>query len=48
MGTEKSPGTKIFSVSGHVQQPGNYEVILHETTLRELIFDLAGGLRAGP
>ncbi len=46
MGTEKSPGTKIFSVSGHVQQPGNYEVILHETTLRELIFDLAGGLRA--
>ena len=47
MGTEKSPGTKVFSVSGHVTAPGNYEVILGETTLRELIFDLAGGLREG-
>jgi len=47
MGTEKSPGTKIFSVSGHVTKPGNYEVILGETTLRELIFDLAGGFREG-
>lgn len=26
MGTEKSPGTKILSVSGHVNKPGNYEV----------------------
>jgi len=35
-GTEKSPGTKVFSVSGHVRKPGNYEVpfgviILDET-----------------
>jgi NADH-quinone oxidoreductase subunit F len=47
MGTEKSPGTKLFSVSGHVVRPGNYEVVLGDTTLRELIFDLAGGLREG-
>src|SRR5437667_147492 len=26
MGTEKSPGTKIMSVSGHVRRPGNYEI----------------------
>ncbi|MHC4606651.1 MAG: complex I 51 kDa subunit family protein, partial [Planctomycetota bacterium] len=45
-GTEKSPGTKIFSVSGHVERPGNYEVPLG-ITLRELIFDLAGGIRGG-
>jgi NADH-quinone oxidoreductase subunit F len=45
IGPEKSPGTKIFSVSGHVLRPGNYEVVLGETTLRELVEDLAGGLR---
>jgi NADH-quinone oxidoreductase subunit F len=47
LGPEKSPGTKIFSVSGHVQRPGNYEVVLGETTLRELIYEHAGGLRDG-
>ncbi len=47
LGTEKSPGTKLFSVSGHVMRPGNYEVVLGDTTLRELIFDLAGGMRPG-
>ena len=47
IGPEKSPGTKIFSVSGHVLKPGNYEIAMGETTLRELIFDLAGGLRDG-
>jgi NADH-quinone oxidoreductase subunit F len=47
LGPEKSPGSKIFSVSGHVLQPGNYEVVLGETTLRELIFDHAGGVRDG-
>lgn len=47
LGPEKSPGTKLFSVSGHVMKPGNYEIVLGETTLRELIFDLAGGLRPG-
>ena len=43
-GTEKSPGTKVFSVSGHVRKPGNYEVPFG-TTLRELIYEYAGGMR---
>jgi NADH-quinone oxidoreductase subunit F len=47
LGPEKSPGSKIFSVSGHVQRPGNYEVVLGETTLRELVFEHAGGVRDG-
>jgi len=41
-GTERSPGTKVVSVSGCVQRPGNYEVDLGIPT-RELIYDLAGG-----
>jgi NADH-quinone oxidoreductase subunit F len=42
VGTETSTGTKVVSVSGHVQRPGNYEVVLG-TPSREIIFDLAGG-----
>ncbi len=45
VGTERSKGYKIVSVSGHVQRPGNYEIPLG-TTVREII-ELAGGLRAG-
>ncbi|MBV8489028.1 MAG: NADH-quinone oxidoreductase subunit NuoF [Candidatus Eremiobacteraeota bacterium] len=45
VGTEKSKGYKIVSISGHVQKPGNYEVPLG-TTSRELI-EIAGGLRPG-
>jgi NADH-quinone oxidoreductase subunit F len=45
VGTERSKGYKIVSISGHVRNPGNYEVPLG-TTVRELI-DLAGGLRPG-
>jgi NADH-quinone oxidoreductase subunit F len=41
-GTEQSTGTKVVSVSGCVQRPGNYEVELGIPS-RELIFDLAGG-----
>ncbi len=44
-GTERSPGLKIMSVSGHVRRPGNYEVPL-DITLAELI-DMAGGVRDG-
>lgn len=40
-GTEKSPGTRLFCVSGHVAEPGLYEVPMG-TTLGDLI-DLAGG-----
>jgi len=42
LGTEQSPGTKVVSVSGCVQRPGNYEVELG-IPARELIYDLAGG-----
>ena len=41
-GTEQSTGTKVVSVSGCVQRPGNYEVELG-IPARELVFDLAGG-----
>ena len=45
MGTEKSPGTKIISVSGHIARPGNYEIELG-TPLIDLI-ELAGGVTGG-
>jgi NADH-quinone oxidoreductase subunit F len=37
-GTEKSPGTKIACLSGHVKRPGNYEFELGKITFRDLIF----------
>jgi len=45
-GTEKSPGTKLFSVSGSVVKPGNIEVPLG-MPLKDIIFDLCGGLKPG-
>ncbi|MBI5311041.1 MAG: NADH-quinone oxidoreductase subunit NuoF [Actinobacteria bacterium] len=42
IGTEKSTGTKLVSVSGCVQRPGNYEIELG-IPAREIIFGLAGG-----
>ena len=45
MGTEKSKGFGIFSLSGHVTTPGQYEAPLG-ITLRELL-DMAGGMRSG-
>jgi NADH-quinone oxidoreductase subunit F len=45
MGTEKSKGMTLYSLSGHVTRPGQYEAPMG-ITLRELI-DLAGGIRAG-
>jgi NADH-quinone oxidoreductase subunit F len=44
-GTEKSPGFKVFAVSGHVNRPGIYEAPLG-ITMRELL-DYAGGMRDG-
>lgn len=41
-GTEKSPGVKIFCLSGCVKNPGNYELPLG-TTYRQLIFEHGGG-----
>jgi NADH-quinone oxidoreductase subunit F len=46
IGTETSTGTKLVSVSGDVQRPGNYEVVLG-TPSREIIYDLAGGPQPG-
>jgi NADH-quinone oxidoreductase subunit F len=42
LGTETSTGTKLVSVSGDVQRPGNYEIELGISS-RELIYELAGG-----
>jgi NADH-quinone oxidoreductase subunit F len=46
IGTEKSPGPKIFCLSGNVQKPGNYELPLG-TSFRHLIYDLGGGVPGG-
>jgi NADH-quinone oxidoreductase subunit F len=46
MGTDKSPGPKLFSVSGDVQRPGNYEYPLG-TPARELIMAAGGGMLEG-
>jgi NADH-quinone oxidoreductase subunit F len=45
-GTEKSPGSKLFCVSGDVARPGLYEVPFG-VTIRHLLDDLAGGVRDG-
>jgi NADH-quinone oxidoreductase subunit F len=45
-GTQKSPGTKLFSVSGDVNKPGNYEVPLGYK-MKDLIEIECGGLKSG-
>lgn len=45
-GSDRSPGMKIFSVSGHVNKPGNYELPMG-TTVRDVIYKYAGGMRDG-
>src|SRR5438093_9651894 len=42
----KSTGTKLISVCGHIQRPGNYEVTMG-TPMKELIYDMCGGMRPG-
>src|SRR5262247_1890452 len=44
LGPEKNGGPKLFCLSGHVKKPGVYEASMN-TTLRELIYDYAGGIR---
>ncbi|MCK4428411.1 MAG: NADH-quinone oxidoreductase subunit NuoF, partial [candidate division Zixibacteria bacterium] len=44
IGMPKSTGTKIFSLSGHVNKPGNYELPMG-TPIRELIYDHGGGIK---
>jgi NADH-quinone oxidoreductase subunit F len=45
LGTEKSPGTKLFCLSGHIAKPGTYEVEFG-LTIRELL-EMAGGVPGG-
>ncbi len=46
LGTEKSPGTKMVTVSGKVERPGNYEIPLG-TPFRVVLDELAGGMLGG-
>ena len=46
IGTEKSPGSKLFCLSGDINKPGLYEVPFG-VTLRHVIENLAGGVRSG-
>ncbi len=46
LASPKSTGTKLISICGHVQRPGNYEITLG-FPMKELIFELAGGMRPG-
>ena len=44
-GNEKNTGTRLFTVSGHVNKPGVFEVEFGTTTFRELFYDFCGGIR---
>ncbi len=46
IGPDGSSGTRMFSLSGHVARPGNYEVVMG-MSWREFIFDIGGGIRDG-
>jgi NADH-quinone oxidoreductase subunit F len=46
LGVENSAGTRLFSLSGNVARPGNYELELG-TTLRELVYEIGGGVPDG-
>ena len=43
LGTEKSPGTKVYCLSGMIKRPGNYEAELGKITFRDLIYGEAFG-----
>jgi NADH-quinone oxidoreductase subunit F len=42
LGNPKSTGTKLISICGHIQRPGNYEVTMG-TPVKEILYDMAGG-----
>jgi NADH-quinone oxidoreductase subunit F len=46
LGNPKSTGTKLISICGHIQRPGNYEVTMG-TPLKEILYDMAGGPKPG-
>jgi NADH-quinone oxidoreductase subunit F len=47
IGSERFPGTFIFCVSGHVNNPGMFELETGSVTMRQIVEDLAGGVRDG-
>jgi len=46
LSSPKSTGTKLFSVCGHIQKPGNVEVTMG-FPLKDVIYDMCGGMRPG-
>lgn len=46
IGPEGSRGTRLFSLSGHVERPGNYEIVMG-MTWRDLIYGIGGGIPGG-
>ena len=46
IGPERNTGPKLYCISGHVARPGVYETSM-DVTLRELIYDFAGGMKDG-
>ncbi len=46
IGPEKSPGPKLYCLSGHVERPGVFELPMG-TSLREIIYEHGGGIRGG-
>jgi NADH-quinone oxidoreductase subunit F len=46
IGPEGSRGTRMFSLSGHIERPGNYEIVMG-VSWRDLIYDVGGGVRDG-
>ena len=46
IGPEKNQGPKLYCISGHVARPGVYETSM-DVTLRELVYDFAGGMKDG-
>ncbi len=47
LGCEGSTGTRLFCLSGHIKNPGVYELECGKFTLRELLMDLGGGTNSG-
>ena len=47
LGTEKSKGTRLVSLSGHINNPSNFEIELGQVTFQQLIEDFGGGVRLG-
>src|SRR5438874_3985719 len=39
LGGGKSPGTRVMCLSGHVNRPGNYELVAYDTTYRQLLYN---------